>query len=166
MFDEALGLELPLSHPAVVTVLGKGNRTGIPAKHAPLLSMPLIIMFEEVACDTTAPYGMRYFDSAFFLMIMASLRFSDTKVVCGLWLTETAICGRSRDLKRKGRPISHWAAPSSGIHSDGKWLLPLMKMRNAMSPVEQGHRAIFFHSDTQWNVELTKFASYYLAIRS
>ena len=75
--------------------------------------MPLILMFEKLARDLEQPPGMRYFASAFFLMDMASLRFSDTKVIYDMWLSEPAICGRSRDLKRKGRPIFYWAPPAA-----------------------------------------------------
>ena len=160
-----LCLELPLGHPAVVAVVGKAKRTGIPEKHAPMLELPFIIWVETIACNGSVPFGMRYVASAFFLMIMASLRFSDTKVVFDLWVTETAICGRSRGLKRKGRPISNWAAPLAGIHSKGAWVSPVMKVWNASPPVEKGHRAIFLKMDTDWNVDHSKFAPYYLVLR-
>ena len=128
--DGILRLELPLNHPAVVAVVvvGKANRTGIPVKHAPMLELPFIIWLEATACNKGVPFGMRYLASAFFLMIVASLRFSDTKVAFDLRLTETATCGRPRDLKRKGRPLITWASPSVGIHSDGAWLAPVMEV--------------------------------------
>ena len=82
-----------------------------------------------------------------------------------MWLSDSAICGRSRDLKRKGRPIFYRDAPRCGIHSNGAWLAPVMKMWDAIPPAIQGHRALFFHSDAKWNVDTARFASYYAALR-
>ena len=72
--------------------------------------------------------GMRFYASAYLLMVFASLRFSDCRAVYGIWESDTAICGMSIDLKLKRRPIITWATPKRGLHSEGKWVAPLFKV--------------------------------------
>ena len=87
-----------------------GKRAGRPAKHAHWVTRAQVTLFELTAFDAGFSLGMRYYCSDVFLMI-AALRFSDTKVAYDLWIAGTSLFGRSRDLKRKGRPMISWETP-------------------------------------------------------
>ena len=67
-------------------------------------------------------------------MVRASFRYSDTKVAYKLWETRTAICGRPRDIKRKGRPLITWGAPLSGINSIGDCDGPILSSLSKFPP--------------------------------
>ena len=129
VFDEILNLNLPLDHPAIV-VLTSRDRSGVPkpVKQAPMLELQLILDLERLSVDRERPFGMRYYASAYLLMVFDSLRFSDVKAVFDIWRSETAICGRSIDRKLRSRPVITWATPSQGFITEGKWANPLFSM--------------------------------------
>ena len=76
VYDEILSLNMPLRHPAVVAVTSR-DRSGVPmpVKQAPILDFQLIVDLERVAMDSGSPMGMRFYASAYLLMVFASPRF-------------------------------------------------------------------------------------------
>ena len=166
VYEEILNLVMPLQHPAVVAVTGK-NRSGIPkpVKQAPMLELKLILDLERVASDNGCPMGMRFYASAYLLMVFASLRFSDCKAVFDLWTTDTAVCGRSLDLKLKTRPVIAWATPIKGINSDGKWVEPLFKIWKQHPLMEGGHHSLYRFSDESWSIDVTRRPPYYAVLK-
>ena len=163
VYDEILSLNLPLQHPAIVAVTSR-DRSGVPkvVKQAPMLDFQLIIDLERVALDGGCPMGMRFYASAYLLMVFASLRFSDCRAVYEIWESETAICGRSIDLKLKRMPIITWATPKRGIHSEGKWAAPLFRVWKQCPPLKGGHHALSRHSTDSWEVDISRKPNYYV----
>ena len=126
-----------------------------------MLDFQLIIDLERVTMDGGCPMGMRFYASAYLLTVFASLRFSDCKAIFEIWETDTAICGRSIDLKLKRMPIITWATPNQGIQSDGKWFPPLFQVWKKCPPLEGGRHALFRHSDDAWAADVTRKPNYY-----
>ena len=166
VYEEILGLVFPLQHPAIVAVSGR-EKSGIPplAKRAPMLEMGLILDLERIATYNGSPVGMRFYASAYLLMVFASLRFSDCKAIIELWTTETAVCGRSIDLKLKTRPIITWATPIGGIRAEGKWAEPLFKVWKRHPPMEGGRHSLFRFSDDTWSIDVTRRPHYYTVLK-
>ena len=77
VYEEIISIALPLLRPAVVAVASR-DRYGAPrpAKQAPMLELKVIMDIERAALDTGNPIGMRFYASAYLLMVFASLRFS------------------------------------------------------------------------------------------
>ena len=138
VFGEILTLSLPLDHPAVVALTTR-DRSDVPkpVKQAPMLNLELLIDLERLTMDKERPLGMRFYASAYLLMVFASLRFSDVKAIFEIWRSATAICGRSIDKKLKSRPIITWATPSQGFTSNGAWANPLFSIWEK-SPIGRG----------------------------
>ena len=131
VFDEILSSDWPIKHPSVMAAANPSHQlTDQPPRErqqAPMLTMDFLLAAEALAADSTRPPGMRYFASAFTLMLLASLRDVDTKVMYDLWVSNTAICGRPRDLETRGMPIMTWEAPLAGIKSEGAWARPVVR---------------------------------------
>ena len=162
VYEEILSLALPLQHPAAVAVSAK-TTTGAPrlVKHAPMLDMQFVLDLEALAVDTGRPLGMRFYASAYLLMVFASLRFSDCKAFFEIWTTETAVCGRPIDLKLRTRPVITWATPIGGINSKGKWIEPLLTFWRKQLPFAGGHHSIFRQSDDHWAIDVSLRPPYY-----
>ena len=166
VYEEILSLVFPLQHPAIVAVSSR-TKSGIPplVKHAPMLELNLILDLERIAVDIGSPMGMRFYASAYLLMVFASLRFSDCKAIIELRTTDTAVCGRSIDLKLKTRPIITRATPIGGIRSEGKWVEPLFKVRNKHPPMKGGHHSLYRYSDDTWTIDVTRRPHYYTVLK-
>ena len=165
VYDEILNLTLPLDHPAIVALTAR-ERSELPklAKQAPMLELCLLLDLERVSTDKERPLGMRFYASAYLLMVFASLRFSDVKAVFEIWRSETAICGRSIDKKQKSRPIITWATPSQGFESKGAWADPLFSIWEKHPPVTGGHHSLFRFSSDSWEIDLTRRPPYYAVL--
>ena len=166
VYDEILYLCLPLDHPAVVALTTK-DRSDVPkpVRQAPMLSLDLLLDLERLTMDSERPLGMRFYASAYLLMVFASLRFSDVKAVFEIWRSATAICGRSIDKKLRSRPIITWATPSKGFVSKGAWANPLFEVWKKNPPMEGGHHALFRASDEAWVVDPTQRPNYYMVLK-
>ena len=165
VFDEALSLELPLSHPAVLNAVRKGDMGPKQPKQAPMLPLELLRAIDDACRDESRPYGLRLYSALFMVMTMASLRFGDTKVVFFVWVSETALCGHSRDLKKKGRPIFTWAAPLAGVQGMSCWARIVEQFWFSNPPLKGGYRALFPLVDTEWKVKNDQAASYHVVLR-
>ena len=166
VFDEILSLNLPLDHPAIV-VLTTRDRSGVPkqVKQAPMLELQLILDLEKLTVDRERPFGMRFYASAYLLMVFASLRFSDVKAIFDIWRSGTAICGRSIDRKLRSRPIITWATPSQGFITNGKWTDPLFSMWEKYPPLKGGHHALYRFSDDSWEIDPTRRPPYFAVLK-
>ena len=165
VFDGILALELPLRHPAVMAQVSKGALNPTPRKQAPPLPIELLQALGRVTGDKAIPFGFRLYASLYILMALASLRFSDTRVVFHVWVTETAFCGRSRDLKRKGRPIIAWASPIAGLNNNPTWARNIMRSWNNDHPAHPAHRSLYPSVAEQWKVGRASADSFSLALR-
>lgn len=136
VYDEILGITLPLGRPAIVALTAR-DRSELPkmAKQAPMLELCLLLDLEKVIADMERPLGMRFYASAYLLMVFGSLRFPDVEAVFGIWRSETAIFGRSIDKKLQSRPIITWATPSQGFVSKGRWADPLFSIWEKYPPL-------------------------------
>ena len=92
--------------------------------------------------------GMRFYDSAYFFMVFASLRFQGCRAVFGVWASGAAICGRSIDLKHKRRPVITWETPKN--HSEGKWDAPIFGVWGKRLTLKDGSRALFRLPGDTW----------------
>ena len=166
VFDEILNLTLPLERPAVVALTTR-DRSEAPrqVKQAPMLTLELIIDLENLATDKQRPLGMRFYASAYLLMVFASLRFSDVKAVFEIWRTGTAVCGRSIDKKLKSRPIITWGTPSQGFVSKGAWADPLFSIWEKTPPVKGGHHSLYRFCDDSWEIDPTRRPPYYVVLK-
>ena len=98
-------------------------------------------------------------------MIMARRRFSDAKVFYDLWVADSSISGRPRDLKRKGLPSIARATPMVGIIFKGARARPLVKAWEKHKPVHPGHMALVLQADSLRNIIPGKYAAYYAVLR-
>ena len=126
VYDGSLNPPLPLGHPSVVALTTRG-RSDVPkhAKHAPMLELELLWGLGRPAVDGDRPPGVRFYASAYLLLVFASLGFPDLKSVFGIWRPSTAIRGRSIDRELKSTPIITGETPSRGFTPDGEWPNPL-----------------------------------------
>ena len=153
VFSEALGVDLPLNHPAVV----KGTKIPKPsAKHAPPLTVEFLVALETQAINRENPEGLRVYCSLFLLLTLASLRFADTADVSELRVTETAVCGVSVNHKDKCGRENSWATPKSGFHSDGGWTRPLMRNWDKLKPKKGKYTYLFPHVNQEWELNYKK----------
>ena len=166
VYGEILNPTLPLDHPAVVALTTR-DRSDVPkpAKQAPMIELELILDLERLSIDKERPLGMRFYDSAYLLMVFASLRFSDVKAVFEIWRSETAICGRSIDRKLKSRPIITWATPAQGFLSEGKWDGPLFSIWEKHPPAKGGRHALYRFADDSWEVDPTLRPPYFTVLK-
>ena len=157
VFCEALGISMPLEHPAVI----KGAKVPKPsAKHAPPLAVEFLVELETQAIKRENPEGLRIYCSLFLLMTLASLRFADTADVSALWLTDTAVCGVSLNHKDKMGRENSWATPSSGFHSGGGWTRPLMRLWEKLKPRKGKYTWLFPHVTPNWEVDFKRKATF------
>lgn len=105
--------------------------------------------------------GMRFYASAYLLMVFDTLRFADCKAIFEIWEKDTAIFGRSIDLKLKRRPIINWDTPKKGIHSQGEWASPLFSVRRNCRPIKDGRHALFRFADESWELYIPRRPNYY-----
>ena len=130
-----------------------------------MLELNLILDLERITVDSGSPMGMRFYASAYLLMVFASLRFSDCKAIIDLRTTDKAVCGRSIDLKLKTRPIITWATPIEGMQSAGRWDEPLFKVWNKHHPMKGGHHSLYRYSDESWSIDITRRPHYYTVLK-
>ena len=101
MYNEILSLGLPLNRPAVLDEIKRRPAVADavappptpPLKQAPMMESELILAIEQAATNPSLPRGLRLFASTCLIMVIASLRFADTKIVYTLWQSGTAVCG-------------------------------------------------------------------------
>ena len=126
VYDGSLNPPLPSGRPSVVSLTTRG-RSDVPkrAKHAPMLELELLWGLERRAVDGERPHGVRFYASAYLLLVFASLGFPDAQAVFEIWRPSTAIRGRSIDRDLKFTPIITGETPSQGFTSDGEWADPL-----------------------------------------
>ena len=76
VYDEILSLSLHLGRPAVVALTTR-DRSDVPkpVKQAPMLELKLLLDMGRLSIDRERPLGMRFYASAYMLMVFASLRF-------------------------------------------------------------------------------------------
>ena len=169
VYNEILSIGLPLTHPGVLaaTKTPVGGSLPKPTKRAPLLELPFIKALENMAADESIVRGKRTYAATYLLMCLASLRFADTKVVFHLWLSKTAVCGVSLDLKLHSRPIIEWATPITALGaSNGHWADTFIQLWGSDPPKPGGSRSLFYHVDKNRNLHPTKRAPSALVIKS
>ena len=109
--------ELPLARPgALAAVNPERQATETPPpepKQAPL-NMEFALSLDHTAANPDRRMGVRVLASAVMLMVLASLRHSDTCAAYDLWVTKTAVFGSSRDLEKMGAPNYCSGAPFAG----------------------------------------------------
>ena len=165
VFGEILGLDIPIGHPAVTAVIAKANANPRPPKQGPMLELGRLLGLGKVASDKGKPTGMRMVAAGYLLMALASLRFSDTKAIFEFRKNETALRGRPRDLKRRGRPIIMWATPRTGFTGSHSWASVLLRSWQNDPPLTNGHRALFPFIGEEWAVHSERAASYNLVLK-
>ena len=125
-----------------------------------MFDLEFIQLLERTAANKEAGPGLRYLASALVLMILASLWHADAKIMFALWQANAEICGRSRDLKKRGRPITTWAAPLAGLKSAGEWAHPIIRSLEKFPPPPNGHRSLLFVISNDWVIDPSRFAPY------
>ena len=164
MFGDIFRLDIPIGHPAVLAVFSRARENPRPPKHAPILDIELFLAPEKLAADKGKPNGVRLIDAGYLLMVLASPRFSDTKVIFEFWENETALRGHSRDLRRRGRPVIFRDTPRGALSGSHAWASVLLRSRTNHPPGVNGHRALFPVVDDDWKVHAEKTASYNLVL--
>ena len=102
-------------------------------KQAPAMSLATLRAIEEIATNkSVTPYKRAYADGI-FLMIYASLRFSDVQRIRSFECNEDAVHGTLLNCKTKKQHGQHWpwACPQEGITGSREWAEPLVDMRTA-----------------------------------
>ena len=160
VFSEALGLNLPVNHPAVISS-AKCPR-GI-AKCAPCLPTELVFRLEKEACNREQPEGLRLYCSLLFLLTTASLRFADTAGVSEMFLTDTAVCGHSINAKDRNGAAMRWATVRAGINSNGAWVRPLFRLWDRLKPANGKVSWLFPYVNSEWKVDIKRRATYGVA---
>ena len=160
-FSEALGIDLPVHAPAVrAAALAARSK---PPKSAEGMPLELVLALQHSANDPNLLGGVRLAASFFCLMTFASLRFSDTKDLTDLWVTETAICGKSVNHKSRAGHATAWAAPLRGCGNGGNWHRPILDFWEQTapttkdgSPPQDCFRFLFPHMTPKWEVNKTR----------
>ena len=141
VFSEALGVPMPLKHPAV-NVAQRAVRTK-PQKHAPAAPLEFATQLEMHAADDRNDKNTRFFCPALCLLIFASLRFSDAIEIQEFWTTKTAVCGTSIDQKSPKRALITWAAPRRGFRTNGAWVNPVWAYWEKYKPLKGNSHYLF-----------------------
>ena len=165
VFDDALSLGIPLSHPVVLNVVRRGESGPKTGKLAPMLTLEALRAIDDACGDESLPFGMRLYFALIMALALAALRFGDTKVVYVVWASSSAFCGQSRGLKKKVRPIFTRAAPLSGLQGKTTWASVGEKHWYSCPPLKGGYRALFPHVDACRNVDDNRSASYHVVLR-
>ena len=153
VFTEAMGVSIPVNHPAVV------KSTKIPKakpKHAPVVPTDLVLLIEKEATNPNNPEGLREYLSGIFLLIMASLRFCDTRDISELKIEECAVVGTSINHKDNNGEQMQWATPCAGIHSNGAWARPLFRMWNGTKSKKRVYSPLFPHTNNDCEIDYTR----------
>ena len=133
-FGEAIGVCFSIDHPAIRAASIMSKRKG--AKSAAGAPWTLVEALERCAADQSRPDGMQLAAALFSLMIYASLRFAGIRDVSELWVSDSAVCGKSLDHKDKAGSITAWAAPRAGFSTNGAWFLPVLSFWNTMKSLQ------------------------------
>ena len=135
VFGEALGVEFPIGRPAILscarTIKSK------PTRNAPRIPVDFAKLLELSTENKEFPPLKRVFCALTLLQIYASLRYIDTCYVSQLFVTNSAICGVSVDMKSPNGEIIQWAAPLNGI-TEAKWREPVLLRWKQVEPEEKG----------------------------
>ena len=150
VFSEALGVPMPLKHPAVY-VAQRVVRTK-PQKHAPAAPLEFATQLEMHAAGDRNDKNTRFFCSALCLLIFASLRISDTIEIQEFWTTKTAVCGASIDQKSPKRELITWAAPRRGFRTNGAWVNPVWAYWKKFKPLKGKFQYLVPHVDKEWKI--------------
>ena len=116
-FGDAAGVDFAAERPAVrAESTARRIRAAESAAGVPI---DLARKMGWAATDSSRPAEMQSMAALFLLLIFAPLRFSDIRDVTEIWVTETALRGRSLDRKDKGGLVRSRAAPKSGNFANG-----------------------------------------------
>ena len=147
VFGEALGVEFPIDHPAVIAATRTPKSK--PTKHAPPITTEFIVALENAVSNEEFPYLKRLFCALALLRIYASLRYADTKQVYQVFVTNTALCGVSVDPKSTKGDVMQWAAPLDGL-TDVKWWSFIVKHWDAIKPGDDSNPSGSFSALYPW----------------
>ena len=151
VYADALGILMPLKHPAV-NVAQRVVRTK-PKKHAPAVPLEFSIQLELFAADSKNDKNIRFYCSSLCLLIFASLRFSDTIEIQQLRTSKSAVCGVSIDQKSGSkRELINWAAPRRGFRSNGAWVNPILAYWGKFQPPKGEFYHLFPQVDKNWKI--------------
>ena len=131
-FSDAIGIDLPVHEPAVRAASTVARSK--PPKSAEGMPLEFVQMLQKSASDPSFPEGAQLSASFFCLMTFASLRFSDTKDLSDLWVTETAICGRPTNRKIRAGHATSWAAPLRGCGNGADRYKPVLTFWEQSAP--------------------------------
>ena len=157
VFGEALGIDFPLNHPGVSAATRMKRFKAV--KHAPAVPIDFVRKVEEYAASENQTWGVRLACSLFCLLVLASLRYSDTVKVFNVWKSGSAICGCSIDPKSKDGKIIYWATPIVGI-TGLDWAGPLLKLWENIKPSQPtGYAPLFPVFTKDWEILKSKIAT-------
>ena len=94
-----------------------------PTKRSPMLGNPFVRASDVLEVCASSPLGKRTFAATYLLLFMASIRYTDAKIVAHFWISNTAVRGVALRLERHSRPVIEWGAPITAIGApDGRWV--------------------------------------------
>ena len=135
MFRDALGINWPLDHPLVASVVVVDGPE--PTKQAPSFPLELLQRFDTIACDSLVTMGKRLFASAIILMTLTSLRFANAQRLKSLVLDKSSIHGKLLTSKTNRPHGLDWpfACPKCGVGGNEDWFLPALQFRSAREKI-------------------------------
>ena len=166
VFRDALGINWPLDHPLVASVIVVDDPN--PPKQAPSFTLDLLRRFDSIACDQMVTSGKRLFASAIILMTLTSLRFADVQRLKSLVSDKSSIHGTLLTSKTKRPHGLDWpfACPKIGFCGNEDWFLPILQFRTAHEKVNGAPPSFLIPKlSFGWEVEKAEAISYSSARR-
>ena len=116
--NEAIGLQLPLTAPAVLR-LARTHRSKI-RKQAPLAPHALVGQILLLTQNSSMPFGLMAFASGIPLMILATFRRADAQWITEINRDDSVVCGICRRTKSNPEPV-YLDSPLDGVLNSHKW---------------------------------------------
>ena len=93
------------------------------------------------------------------MLALTSLRFGDARSGRDLWVSYTALCGPSVNIKEKSGQLMTWATPLAGLRPKSRRYEHLIKFWTRVKPKEGKFAALFPHIIPEWEIDYGRSAS-------